>query len=206
MVRPRLVRVPTPYVQYAGPWGQAALRLRYVPNAGGWHTWPVRTLRRPRGVRVSSGRDARARRWVVLATERDDVPGQVRRQAVTYAWAGCVAGSVARRPVSTAVHPSDSGPLASRVPQRTQFGFAVVRRVRASIYLSIYLSTGMGGPAAVLAADGAPLHKVLAPIGLVDLLQHRVVRRVPARQVSQSVSHYHTPTNGAHGPHPHARS
>ena len=27
----------TPYVQYAGPWGQAALRaLRYVPNAGGW--------------------------------------------------------------------------------------------------------------------------------------------------------------------------
>ena len=27
----------TPYVQYAGPWGQAALRLRYVPNAGGWY-------------------------------------------------------------------------------------------------------------------------------------------------------------------------
>ena len=25
----------TQYVQYAGPWGQAALRLRYVPNAGG---------------------------------------------------------------------------------------------------------------------------------------------------------------------------
>ena len=27
----------TPYVQYVGPWGQAALRLRYVPNAGGWY-------------------------------------------------------------------------------------------------------------------------------------------------------------------------
>ena len=27
----------TPYVQYAGPWGQAALRLRYVHNAGGWY-------------------------------------------------------------------------------------------------------------------------------------------------------------------------
>jgi hypothetical protein len=25
----------TPYVQYVGPWGQAALRVRYVPNAGG---------------------------------------------------------------------------------------------------------------------------------------------------------------------------
>ena len=24
-------------VQYAGPWGQAALRLRYVPSAGGWY-------------------------------------------------------------------------------------------------------------------------------------------------------------------------
>jgi hypothetical protein len=27
----------TPYVQYVGPWGQAALRLRYVHYAGGWH-------------------------------------------------------------------------------------------------------------------------------------------------------------------------
>ena len=27
----------TPYVQYGGPWGQAALRLRYVPDAGGWY-------------------------------------------------------------------------------------------------------------------------------------------------------------------------
>ena len=26
-----------PYVQYAGPWGQAALSVRYVPDAGGWH-------------------------------------------------------------------------------------------------------------------------------------------------------------------------
>ena len=25
----------TQYVQYAGPWGQAALRLRYAPNAYG---------------------------------------------------------------------------------------------------------------------------------------------------------------------------
>ena len=25
------------YVQYAGPWVQAALRLRYVPDAGGWY-------------------------------------------------------------------------------------------------------------------------------------------------------------------------
>ena len=27
----------TPYVLYGGPWGQAALRLRYVHNAGGWY-------------------------------------------------------------------------------------------------------------------------------------------------------------------------
>ena len=27
----------TQYVLYVGPWGQAALRLRYVPNAGGWY-------------------------------------------------------------------------------------------------------------------------------------------------------------------------
>ena len=27
----------TQYVLYAGPWGQAALRRRYVPNAGGWY-------------------------------------------------------------------------------------------------------------------------------------------------------------------------
>ena len=27
----------TPYVQYVGPWGQAALCVRYVPNAGGWY-------------------------------------------------------------------------------------------------------------------------------------------------------------------------
>ena len=27
----------TPYVQYVGPWGQAALCARYVPNAGGWY-------------------------------------------------------------------------------------------------------------------------------------------------------------------------
>jgi hypothetical protein len=27
----------TQYEQYAGPWGQAALRHRYVPNAGGWY-------------------------------------------------------------------------------------------------------------------------------------------------------------------------
>ena len=27
----------TPYVQYVGLWGQAALCVRYVPNAGGWH-------------------------------------------------------------------------------------------------------------------------------------------------------------------------
>ena len=27
----------TPYVQYVGPWGQAALRLRYVHYAGGWY-------------------------------------------------------------------------------------------------------------------------------------------------------------------------
>ena len=25
-----------PYVQNVGPWGQAALCVRYVPNAGGW--------------------------------------------------------------------------------------------------------------------------------------------------------------------------
>ena len=27
----------TQYVQYAGPRGQAAVRLRYVPDAGGWY-------------------------------------------------------------------------------------------------------------------------------------------------------------------------
>jgi hypothetical protein len=27
----------TPYVQYVGPWGQAALCARHVPNAGGWY-------------------------------------------------------------------------------------------------------------------------------------------------------------------------
>jgi hypothetical protein len=27
----------TQYVQYAGPWEQAALRLRYVPSAGCWY-------------------------------------------------------------------------------------------------------------------------------------------------------------------------
>ena len=27
----------TQHVQCAGPWGRAALRLRYVPNAGGWY-------------------------------------------------------------------------------------------------------------------------------------------------------------------------
>ena len=38
-VRPWLVRVPTAHVLtvYARPWRQAALRLRYVPNAGGWY-------------------------------------------------------------------------------------------------------------------------------------------------------------------------
>ena len=34
---------------------QAALRLRYVQYAGGWYAQRVRALRRPRGVRVSSG-------------------------------------------------------------------------------------------------------------------------------------------------------
>ena len=43
----------TQYVQYAAPLGQAALRLRYVPNAGGRYAQHVRTLRRPRRVRVS---------------------------------------------------------------------------------------------------------------------------------------------------------
>ena len=27
----------TPYVLYVGPWGRAALGLRYVHNAGGWY-------------------------------------------------------------------------------------------------------------------------------------------------------------------------
>ena len=49
------------YVQYVGPWAQAALRVRYVPNAGGWH---ARSLYVPYGgagvvtsVRVSSAGD-----------------------------------------------------------------------------------------------------------------------------------------------------
>ena len=45
----------TQYVQCVGPWGQAALRLRYGRYAQGWYAWPVRTLRRPRGARVSLG-------------------------------------------------------------------------------------------------------------------------------------------------------
>ena len=36
----------TQYVQNAGPWGQASLCLRYVPNAGGRYAQPVRTQRR----------------------------------------------------------------------------------------------------------------------------------------------------------------
>ena len=31
------------YVRYVGPWGLAALRLRYVPNAGGWHALGARS-------------------------------------------------------------------------------------------------------------------------------------------------------------------
>jgi hypothetical protein len=46
----------TQHVQCVGRWGQAALRLRYVQCAGGWYACPVRTVRRPRAVRVSSGR------------------------------------------------------------------------------------------------------------------------------------------------------
>ena len=44
----------TQYVQYVGPWEQAALRVRCVPNAGGGYAQPVRTQRRHRGVRVSA--------------------------------------------------------------------------------------------------------------------------------------------------------
>ena len=49
----------TQYVLYVGPWGQAALRLRYVPNAGGWYAQPVRNPQRRRGVRVSLDRNWR---------------------------------------------------------------------------------------------------------------------------------------------------
>ena len=44
----------------------AALRLWYVQYAEGWCVWPVRTLRRPRGVRVSLGAYARARGGIAL--------------------------------------------------------------------------------------------------------------------------------------------
>ena len=97
--------------------------------------------------RLRRRRDARARRWVVLATERDDVPGQARRQAVTYGTPGraaWLARSLARRL---------AGRLAGAAP----------------------------GAGAWCGRGRAPFHKVLAPIWLVDLLEHRVVRRVPAR-------------------------
>ena len=45
---------------------------------------------------------------------------------------------------------------------------------------------------------------------LIRVDMHVTKQELPTRQVaqsvSQSVSHYHTPTNGAHGPHIHARS
>ena len=44
----------TAYVQYVGAPGQAALRLWYARCAGGWCAQPVRTVRRPQGVRVSA--------------------------------------------------------------------------------------------------------------------------------------------------------
>ena len=97
--------------------------------------------------RLRRRRDARAGRWVVLATERDDVPGQARRQAVTYGTPGraaWLARSLARRL---------AGRLAGAAP----------------------------GAGAWCGRGRAPFHKVLAPIWLVDLLEHRVVRRVPAR-------------------------
>ena len=52
-VRYAEARTRTQHVQYVGAWGQAALRRRYVHNAGGRYAQPVRTQRRRRGVRVS---------------------------------------------------------------------------------------------------------------------------------------------------------
>ena len=45
---------------------RAALRLWYVQYAEGWYAWSVRTLRRPRGARVSVGAYARARGGIAL--------------------------------------------------------------------------------------------------------------------------------------------
>ena len=68
----------TQYVLYVGPWGQATLRLRYVPNAGGWYAYPVRTVRgalgesRPvRPVRTQRGRLVR-----VACTYPTEAPGR----------------------------------------------------------------------------------------------------------------------------------
>ena len=54
-----------------GGQGQAALCLRYVQHAGGRYVSPVRTVRRPRGVRFSTGAHwAREARRARAAVER----------------------------------------------------------------------------------------------------------------------------------------
>ena len=116
--------------------------------------------------RLRRRRDARAGRWVVLATERDDVPGQARRQAVTYGTPGraaWLARSLARWL---------AGRLAGAAPGA---GAWVWERAALSTYLPIsiylylptYLSSrarGRGDPTAVLAARR--FIKCLLPSGL----------------------------------------
>ena len=70
------------YVPRSGTYAAAALCLRYVRYAGGWYAWPVRTVRRLRGVRVSTGahvQHTRRRRAAALAPHvRSEESGRLR--------------------------------------------------------------------------------------------------------------------------------
>ena len=78
--------------QCVRPWEQAALRLRYVHNAGGWSASPVRAERRPRGARVSLCRDRRVARACVrealLQVLLDRLCGRMRGVSSRFGWRG----------------------------------------------------------------------------------------------------------------------
>ena len=78
--------------QCVRPWEQAALRLRYVHNAGGWSASPVRAVRRPRGARVSLCRDRRVARPCVrealLKVLLDRLCGCMRGVSSRIGWRG----------------------------------------------------------------------------------------------------------------------
>jgi hypothetical protein len=85
-------------------------------------------------------------------------------------------------------------PLASRVPQRARFGLAVVRRVRAFFYPSIYL------PISIYLSIYPSIHlSIYLPTYLstyLSTVQHRAVekqhvarRHVPAQQLVLAARH-----------------